>query len=44
MPIWRGTTMTNWTLTFSTGDIFAFNVDSAATLRRATLTLRVTKN
>jgi hypothetical protein len=38
------TTMTNWTLTFSTGDIFAFNVDSAATLRRATLTLRVTKD
>lgn len=36
-------TLTGWTTTFNAGDIFRFNVDSATTITRATLTLKVTK-
>jgi len=32
-------TLTGWTKTFSAGDIFEFNIDSAATITKAVLTL-----
>jgi len=34
-------TLTGWTTAFSAGDIMAFNVDSASTVNRVTLTLKV---
>lgn len=37
------TTLTGWTTTISVGDILVFNVDSAATITRLTLELKVTK-
>ena len=37
------TTMTNWDTSFTSGDVFAFYVESASTLKRATLTLRTNK-
>jgi len=38
------TTMTGWTLTFAAGDVFGFYVNSASTIKNATLTLRCTKS
>lgn len=37
------TTLTGWTTSVSAGDVIGFNVDSAATLTRLTLVLKVTK-
>ena len=37
------TTLTGWTKTITAGDVLAFNVDSAATITRVTLLLRVQK-
>lgn len=37
------TTLTGWTKAISAGDILAFNVDSAATITRVTLSLKVKK-
>ncbi len=34
-------TLTGWTTTFNDGDVFRFNVDSATTIQRVTLSLRV---
>ena len=39
----QDTTLTGWTTTFSEGDILAFNVDSASTVTRVTLTLKVVR-
>jgi hypothetical protein len=39
----QDSTLTGWTLTGSKGDVLGFNVDSATTITRATLTLQVTK-
>lgn len=36
-------TLTGWTTAVSAGDILAFNVDSCATIQKATLSLRVTR-
>ena len=36
-------TLTGWTKTINAGDILAFNVDSAATIERVTLVLKVKK-
>ena len=36
-------TLTGWTKTINAGDILAFNVDSAATITRVTLVLKVKK-
>ena len=36
-------TLTGWTKTINAGDILAFNVDSAATVTRVTLALKVKK-
>ncbi len=36
--------LTGWTKTFSQGDLFAFNVDSAATITRVTVILTVERN
>ena len=38
------TTTTGWTLTFSTGDVFAFFVETATTIKNATISIRVTKS
>jgi hypothetical protein len=38
------TTLTGWTTTLDQGDILAFNVDSASTIQRVTLSLDVTKS
>lgn len=35
-------TLTTWTTSIAAGDVLAFNVDSATTVKQATLTLRVT--
>ena len=35
------TTLTGWTTSFSEGDVFGFNVDSATTITRVTLALKV---
>lgn len=35
------TTLTGWTKTFSAGDVFRVNVDSATTVKRVTLVLKV---
>jgi hypothetical protein len=37
------TTTTGWTLTFNAGDVFGFYVNSATTIKNATLTLQCTK-
>lgn len=37
------TTLTTWTTSVAVGDIIAYNVDSASTLTKATLTIKVTK-
>jgi hypothetical protein len=37
------TTLTSWTLGFAAGDVFGFYVDSASTIKNATLTIRTTK-
>lgn len=39
----QDTTLTGWTVNVSAGDTLRFNVDSAATIQRLTLTLTVTK-
>ncbi len=39
----QDTTLTGWTKTISAGDVLAFNVNSASTLTRINLTLKVTK-
>lgn len=38
-----GTALTGWTTSIAAGDILYFNVDSCATIKRAVLTLKVTK-
>jgi hypothetical protein len=40
----QDTTLTGWTTSVSAGDILAFNVDSAATIQRVTLSLKVQKS
>jgi hypothetical protein len=35
--------LSTWTTTVTAGDVFAFNIDSAATVQKVSLTLRVTK-
>lgn len=37
-------TLTSWTKTVAAGDILAFNVDSATTVQRVTVSLKVTKS
>jgi hypothetical protein len=37
------TTLTSWTTGFLAGDVFGFYVDSASTIKNATLTIRTTK-
>lgn len=37
-------TLTNWITAIATGDILAFNVDSATTITRVTISLEVTKS
>ena len=39
----QDTTLTGWTKSISAGDVLAFNVNSASTLTRINLTLKVTK-
>lgn len=39
----QDTTLTGWTKTFAVGDIFRFNVDSAAAVQRVTLALKLRK-
>jgi hypothetical protein len=39
----KDTTLTDWTKTFSKGDAFIINVDSASTVTEATLTLAIKK-
>ena len=39
----QDSTLTDWTKTITAGDILAFNVDSAATITRLTLVLKVKK-
>lgn len=40
----QDSTLTGWTTTVSLGDVLAFNVNSATTIQRVTLSLRVTKS
>lgn len=40
----QNTTLTGWTTSVSAGDVFGFNVDSASTVKRVTLTLTVQKS
>lgn len=40
----QDSTLSGWTTSLSAGDILAFNVDSAATVQRVTLSLLVTKS
>lgn len=40
---YQDSTLTGWTKTISAGDILRFNVDSASTVQRVTLSLKVTK-
>lgn len=40
----QDTTLTGWTTAVAAGDIFAFNVDSAATVTRVTLQLTIAKS
>ena len=37
------TTLTGWTTSITAGDIIGFNVDSATTVQRCTISLKVTK-
>jgi len=37
-------TLTNWTKSVTKGDIFAFNIDSVATITRITITLYINKS
>lgn len=37
------TTLSGWTLSFASGDVFAFNVNSVTTIQRVTLSLKFTK-
>lgn len=39
----QSSTLTGWTTTINAGDVLAFNVDSASTVQRVTLSLKVTK-
>lgn len=39
----QDTTLTGWTKTFAAGDVLAFNVDSATTITRVTVALRLTR-
>ena len=39
----QDSTLTNWTTSITAGEILAFNVDSASTVERVTLALKVTK-
>lgn len=39
----QDSTLTGWTTSFAAGDVFAFNVNSASTIQRATLSLKFTK-
>jgi hypothetical protein len=39
----QDTTLTGWTLNVAAGDVLAFKVDSASTITRLTLVLKVTK-
>ena len=36
-------TLTTWTTSVTTGDIIGFNVDSASTVTRVTLSIKITK-
>lgn len=38
------TTLTGWTTTITAGDVFGFNIDSATTVTRVTLVMKVTKS
>jgi hypothetical protein len=38
---YQDATLTGWTKTFAAGDILAFNVDSATTVQRVTLSLKI---
>lgn len=38
------TTLTGWTVAFSAGDIFAFNIDSVTTMQRVTIALKATRS
>ena len=40
----RDSTLTGWTTAFAAGDVLRINVDSAATITRATLSLSVTRS
>lgn len=40
----RDTSLTTWTATITAGDIIAFNVDSATTVTRVNVIIKVTKN
>ncbi len=40
----QDTTLTGWTTAIAAGDILEFNVDSATTVTRVTLSLKVTKS
>jgi hypothetical protein len=39
----QSSTLTGWTTSIAAGDILAFNVDSASTVQRVTLSLKVTR-
>ena len=39
----QDSTLTGWTTAVAAGDILAFNVDSAATVTRVTISIRATK-
>jgi hypothetical protein len=39
----QDSTLSSWTTTITSGDILAFNVDSATTIQRVTLSLQITK-
>lgn len=39
----QSSTLTGWTTAISAGDILAFNVDSASTVQRVTLSLKITR-
>lgn len=39
----QSSTLTGWTTSISAGDILAFNVDSASTVQRVTLSLKITR-
>lgn len=39
----QDSTLTGWTTSFAAGDVFAFNVNSASSIQRVTLTIKYTK-